>query len=139
MGVTIVTSVFSTSSIIIPDPRQDERCVANDLPGQLQPQGRQEAKYPGVELIRAPEEVEDQTSHHQAQTVRVKHVAGRLGGVPFSGGTGSSYTVIATSATLFLVIIKESQIVLLGGKIILPDKKWPPVSFVPGHFYTRHS
>ena len=82
----LVTSVFSTSAIIAPDPRQDERCVPNDLPGQLQPQGRQEAQDPGVEVLRAPGEVEDQSSHHQAEAVRVKHVAGGLGGVPLSRG-----------------------------------------------------
>ena len=85
LALLALTSVFSTSSIVAPDPLQDQRCVPNDLPGQLQSQGHQEAKDPGgVEVLRAPEQVEDQPGHHQAGTVRVKDVAGGPGGVPLS-------------------------------------------------------
>ena len=84
---SLVTRVFSTGAIVAPDPRQHHRGVPNDLPGQLQAEGRQEAEDPGVAVLGAQDQVEDQPGHHQAETVGVEHVAGRLGGVPFSGGS----------------------------------------------------
>ena len=82
MRGSLVTRVFSTSAIVTPDPGHHHRAVADDLPGQLQAEGRQEAEDPGVAVLGAPDQVEDQPGHHQAEAVRIKHVAGGLGGVP---------------------------------------------------------
>ena len=83
---SLVTRVFSTSAIVTPDPGHHHRAVADDLPGQLQAEGRQEAQDPGVGVLGAPHQVEDQPGNHQAEAVRIKHVAGRLRGVPLSRG-----------------------------------------------------
>ena len=77
------TDVFSRSSGIVPDSLQDKLRVTNDLKTQLQEDGGQEAVDPVVDIVRAPEKVEDKTKDDQTKAVGVKHVLGGFGSVPF--------------------------------------------------------
>ena len=51
------TQIFSAGSVVVPDPGEDKLGVADYLPDKLESNGQKESWQPGVELLRAPEEV----------------------------------------------------------------------------------
>ena len=77
-----LTAIFSRSARIIPDPLEYILRVTNNLPQQLQPQSQEEPQDPGVAVICAPEQLEEQPKDKQAEAVGVEHVLGGLGGIP---------------------------------------------------------
>ena len=79
---SLLTDVFSRGSGIVPDLSEHKLRVDDDLVSELRDDGGQEAVAPGVDVVGAPEEVEQQPDHHQAEAVGVEHVLGGAGGVP---------------------------------------------------------
>ena len=82
LSFSLLTDVFSRGSGIVPDLSEHKLRVDDDLVSELRDDGGQEAVAPGVDVVGAPEEVEQQPDHHQAEAVGVEHVLGGAGRVP---------------------------------------------------------
>ena len=77
-----LTDVFSRSARIISNPFQDKLRVSNNFPDQFQDDCQEEPKDPVVNVVRAPEQVEDKPQDQQAEAVGVEHVLGWLWCIP---------------------------------------------------------
>ena len=76
------TVVFSRCSGVVLDSLQYESGVPNEFPDQFHKDRGHEAKDPVPDVVRAPEEVEDQAEDEETEGVRVEHVLRTAGPVP---------------------------------------------------------
>ena len=76
------TDVFSRGTGVVSNSFEHKLRVSDDLQDELHSNGHQETKDPVINILRAPEKVEQQAEDDEAEAVRVEHVLGGFRSVP---------------------------------------------------------